>query len=73
MIECHICGRKSVNGGFCEYHQAAHINLKITFEIWAKATGGVTWEEYIRLVYKLEETGQWVKEIIENIMSQNGP
>ncbi|MDH4213258.1 MAG: hypothetical protein ACFFCT_07270 [Candidatus Odinarchaeota archaeon] len=73
MKECCICGRKSVDEEFCEYHQAAHINLKSVFEIWVNANRGVTWEEYIRQVYELEETGQWVKEIIENIMSQNGP
>lgn len=71
MRDCKICGRKSDGEDLCEYHQAALTNLKSAYEIWAEAEGHLAWEEYINQVYELEETGRWIKEIIENIMSQN--
>jgi len=69
LKECQICGRKSVNEDLCEYHQAAHNNLKAVYEIWAEAIEGVAWEEYIKQVYELEDTGRWIKEMIESIIS----
>jgi hypothetical protein len=71
LKECQICGRRGVNEYFCEYHQAAHSNLKSTFKHWTEAIEELTWEEYLRQVYDLENTGRWIKEIIENIMSQD--
>lgn len=72
MRDCKICGRKSGDDEFCEYHQAALFNLKSAYEIWSKAEEYLTWEEYIKQVHELEETGRWIKEIIEDIMSQSG-
>jgi len=71
LRDCQICGRKSDGKDLCEYHQTALANLKFAYEIWAEAEGHLAWEEYINQVYELEETGRWIKEIIENIMSQN--
>jgi hypothetical protein len=71
LRDCKICGRKSSDEELCEYHQEALINLKSAYEIWSGAKGHLTWEEYIKQVYELEETGRWVKEIIESIMSQS--
>ncbi len=72
MRDCKICGRKSGDEELCEYHQSALTNLKSAYEIWSEAEEHLAWEEYIKQVNELEETGRWVKEIIENIMSQNG-
>ena len=73
MNECKICGRDSVNKDYCDYHQAAYSNLKSAFENWTEAIEKLTWEEYINMVYNLENTGQWVKEMIEDIMLQDSP
>jgi hypothetical protein len=32
---------------------------------------GLTWEEYIDSVRRLENTGQWIKEVIDDIRSQD--
>jgi hypothetical protein len=73
LKECEICGRNGFKDSLCEYHHAAHSNLKSVFERWSEAIEGLTWGEYIRQVYDLDDTGRWIKEIIENIMSQDGP
>jgi hypothetical protein len=72
LKECKICGRRSIKDYLCEYHHAALSNLKSVFEKWTKAIEELTWEEYIRQVYELDDTGRWIKEIIENIMLQDG-
>ncbi|MFW9962131.1 MAG: hypothetical protein ACFFCX_01080 [Candidatus Sifarchaeia archaeon] len=73
MISCIICGRVTVlESEFCRYHQEALNNLRSSFENWRKASD-VSWEEYIELLCQIDETGQWVREIAEQIRSGNGP
>ncbi|MBN2228953.1 MAG: hypothetical protein JW779_05105 [Candidatus Thorarchaeota archaeon] len=72
MSECPICRRDRTgdDGVFCSYHNEAYGNLKHNFERWNQAFGGITWEEYLEKIDYLENTGQWVKEVIEYIMSE---
>lgn len=73
MKECRICGRTSTGEDFCEYHSTAYVNLKSVFEKWVAAIEDLTWEKYLVCVRELEYTGQWVREIIDDIRSQNDP
>jgi hypothetical protein len=34
---------------------------------------GLTWEKYIDSVRELKNTGQWIREIIDDIRSQDDP
>ncbi len=71
MKECRICGRNSTEEDLCEYHSAAYAGLKSVFEKWAAVVEGLTWEKYVDSVRELENTGQWVREIIDDIRSQD--
>ena len=71
MRECRICGRNSSEEDLCGYHSTAYTSLKSAFEKWAAAIEGLTWEKYIDSVRELENTGQWIREIIDDIRSQD--
>ena len=71
MKECRICGRSSAEEDLCEYHSTAYTILRSAFEKWAATMEGLTWEEYIDSVRRLENTGQWIKEVIDDIRSQD--
>jgi hypothetical protein len=70
---CKICGRDSSNeDGYCRYHQVALENLQAAYENWQKASG-VSWEEYIESICRIDETGRWVQEVAEQIRSGDAP
>jgi hypothetical protein len=73
MTECRICGRDGVENNLCEYHHMALNNLKAGFERWKEAIAGLTWKDYIERIDNLESTGQWIREIAEDIMSRDNP
>jgi hypothetical protein len=73
MTFCSICGRASLNENeYCRYHKEASDNLQSSFESWRKASG-VSWDEYIKSLCQTDETGQWVREVAEQIRSGDGP
>ena len=73
MTFCTICGRVALDRiDLCRYHQEALDNLHSSFEIWRKASG-VSWEEYIKVLCEIDETGHWVREVAEQIKSGDGP
>jgi hypothetical protein len=66
---CTICGRLAVNGiDLCRYHHEALDNLKEAYELWRDASS-LSWEEYIDTLCQLEETGQWVFDVANQIRS----
>jgi len=70
---CTICGREALReGSLCRYHQEALDNIHSSFESWRKANG-LSWEEYIEVLCEIDETGQWVREVAEQIKSENDP
>ena len=70
---CKICGRDSSGEtGYCEYHQEALKNLQSAYEDWQKASGA-SWEEYIDIICGIDEAGQWVQDVAEEIRSRDGP
>jgi hypothetical protein len=70
MSACPICGRDAQDK-FCAYHKTASDNLNEMYNEWEKAAG-LTWEEYLEKISEIEDTGRWVREIIEYITQQNG-
>ena len=73
MTFCKVCGRTAVEEGvLCQYHQSALDNLHSSFEAWKKASG-VSWEEYVEGLCEIDETGQWVYEVADQIRSGDGP
>jgi hypothetical protein len=66
-----MCGRPVVpESTLCHYHQAAHLNLKEGYIEWKRRTS-VEWDDYLEVLYNLETLGNWVREVIDFLMSQN--
>lgn len=71
MTECPICFRQSMNGTeLCEYHEEALTRLRAAFAEWEKALG-VGWIDYLSLVYRTQELGLWVREIVAYLTSRS--
>jgi hypothetical protein len=56
----------------CRYHHEALDNLKAAYELWRDASGA-SWEEYIETLCQIDETGQWVVDVAEQIRSGDAP
>ncbi len=63
---CKVCGRPS-DEEFCRYHAEAFKRVNEHFEVW-KERKGVAWEDYLREVAKNENTGKWVREVVEYLL-----
>ena len=70
MTECPICGRDRQEK-FCSYHQTAFDNMKEMHTKWETAAG-FSWEDYLDKIGQLEDTGRWIREVIEFITQQDG-
>ncbi|TFH06729.1 MAG: hypothetical protein E4H14_10140 [Candidatus Thorarchaeota archaeon] len=70
MTNCPICGRDKQDQ-FCSYHQTAFDNLKKMHTTWENAAG-LSWEDYLDKISDLENTGRWIREVIEFITQQDG-
>jgi hypothetical protein len=67
---CVVCGREvAEDSELCIYHRQALDNLRATFGDWKRALK-INWKEYLNHVHELDETGMWVREIAEHLMSQ---
>jgi len=67
---CSVCGREVAKDlELCAYHKLALENLRTTFDDWKRALE-IDWKEYLNRVHELDETGIWVREIAEHLMSQ---
>jgi len=64
-MPCILCQREVEKGDtLCRYHSAAREALKRGYEAWNAAHSGLSWREYLNRVKALDETGQWIKEVI---------
>ncbi|TXT56729.1 MAG: hypothetical protein BAJATHORv1_20322 [Candidatus Thorarchaeota archaeon] len=67
-MECIVCGKETEEEKkYCKYHGEAHSKLYETYERWREARP-ISWKEYLDEVYERDETGKWVREIIDHIM-----
>jgi len=70
MTDCPICGR-NLHDKFCSYHQTASDNLEEMYSKWETAAG-LSWEAYLDKISDLEDTGRWIREVIEFITQEDG-
>ncbi|MGD0637299.1 MAG: hypothetical protein ABSA72_04595 [Nitrososphaerales archaeon] len=64
-MKCKLCRREAEeDGDLCRYHSAARNALKKGHEVWDRAYSGLSWRDYLNRVKALDETGQWIKEVI---------
>jgi hypothetical protein len=72
MNECPICSRPSHDDEtLCPYHQLALENLRDASDVWADAMD-LDWNSYLDYVYAVDGVGNWVREVIAHIRSENG-
>ncbi len=67
--KCIICGFYS-EGSLCFKHRIAARSLTEGYKYWKEAFD-ISFNEYLREVRKRPETGTWVKEVIDYIVSSN--
>lgn len=63
-MDCKLCNRKAVNSEkvLCKYHLIAYNNIEKNFPKWVKAYGELSWDKYIEILCRRNETGSWIKE-----------
>jgi hypothetical protein len=64
QASCLICSR-TTSGNYCEYHSRSFHKLVSGYESWKRALGEMSWEDYLRKLLELQETGSSIKDIIE--------
>jgi hypothetical protein len=68
---CLLCSKKFFRNGYCEIHSQAYEILKNTYQVWLKAYDNkLRFKDYLNTIYNLRETGEAVKEVIDNINSR---
>ncbi len=66
---CKICQRKhEENSEYCSFHQKAYNNLQKTFKLWSQALN-IDWLTFLREVTDNPATGDWVKEVADEILN----
>ena len=61
-MKCPICGRETIDGGYCKFHEGARQVVIRKYEKWRKAMG-ISWKEYLSKIAKNPLTGEWAKEV----------
>jgi hypothetical protein len=68
-MKCAACSRDAKEK-YCKYHLQALEQLKSHYGRWVDAYGGISWQDYMQKLLKMEETGSWVREVIEQEMKK---
>jgi hypothetical protein len=64
-MQCKLCKREPVKASdLCLYHSEARDALKRAHAAWEEAYSGMPWRDYLNRVKALDETGQWIKDVI---------
>lgn len=66
--QCPICRtrKESSQKKYCKNHNKAEIKLKKGYELWLKAYGSISWDDYLQRLQKLEGlVGDLVHEVAE--------
>jgi len=69
-LNCKVCQRDFVEGGFCEWHLRAYRNLVDRFPVWGRAME-ITWKDYLSQIAENSSAGNWVKEVAKYLI-ENG-
>ena len=72
--KCVACYREVVAKGkkYCIYHSQAYDSLKKQYDAWVRAYGGISWEDYGKKLLTLDQTGTWVKDVINIELKDSG-
>ena len=64
--KCSVCARDVIANGkkYCLYHSQAYDSLQKQYRAWVNAYGGISREAYMKKLLELDQTGDWVKDVI---------
>lgn len=64
--KCAVCYRKALpDGRYCLHHKQALDSVTSHYRSWVDAYGSISWEDFLKKLSKMRETGSWIKEVIE--------
>lgn len=63
--KCAACHRQTSSGEYCLHHNQALESLTGHYKAWVDAYGGISWQDFLNKLSRMQETGSWVKEVIE--------
>ncbi len=61
-MRCRLCEREA-SAGLCQYHEDAKRAVERAYQLWKDAYGTLGWNEYLGMVIRNPETGQWAVEV----------
>jgi hypothetical protein len=67
-LKCKLCDRKAIENGYCKLHKKAYESVATKYDFWRKALG-ITWKEYLSEIAKNPLTGQWTKEVAQQLVN----
>jgi hypothetical protein len=60
---CHL---KALSGSkYCLHHKQAFDSMINHYKAWVKAYGRISWEEFLTKLSSMQETGRWIKEVMD--------
>jgi hypothetical protein len=67
-LNCKACNREAGKRDFCPSHLKAYENIVGKYDFWRKALK-ISWKEYLSEIEKNPLTGEWAKEVVEYLIS----
>jgi hypothetical protein len=64
--KCAACSRQVVAKGkkYCICHTQAYSSLQKQFTAWVNAYGAISHKDYMKKLLRMDETGSWIKDVI---------
>ena len=70
-LKCKTCDREAAEREFCLVHLRAYQNLVEKYDCWRKALN-ISWREYLSEIERNPLTGEWVKEVVNYLVNNEG-
>jgi hypothetical protein len=67
-LNCKACNREAGERDFCALHLKAYENIVKEYDFWRKGLK-ISWKEYLSKIEKNSLTGEWVKEVVKYLIS----
>lgn len=66
-MKCNICERQA-EADLCQYHLEAKSKVETAYRRWVEAYGTISRKEYLELVVKNPETGEWASDAAKMLL-----
>ena len=70
---CKLCKRTKMTGkSYCSYHNRALSEIEAKYTDWKSAFENMSWERYLETIIRLNETGDFAKEVAREELRLKG-